>query len=340
MTINIFYICSLLLNLIIFFNYKKISKIINIYDFPDKRKLHREKTPLIGGFILILNLIFFSLLYFFEQYDEQNQNYFFASKNNFIVFFLSISVIFLLGAFDDKLNLNPNLKLFLLTIIISLTLWFDSSLIIYSLNFSFLSSELFLGKYSFIFSVLCFLLFINACNMFDGINLQSSSYFIILILYLIIIGINNDLINIILFSLILIFILNRNGKIFMGDSGVYLLAFIFSYIFIKIYNFDNKLTSDLIFILMMVPGIDMFRLFILRILSKKNPFSPDRKHIHHLLLNKFSSLKTLVILNFLILYPIILALVKFPKFIIILIFLFQYIALVFYLEKKTTKNDK
>tara|TARA_Y200000002_G_C22412749_1_gene550493 strand:- start:68 stop:598 length:531 start_codon:yes stop_codon:yes gene_type:complete len=176
--------------------------------------------------------------------------------------------------------------------------------------------------------------------MFDGINLQSSSYFIILILYLIIIGINNDLINIILFSLILIFILNRNGKIFMGDSGVYLLAFIFSYIFIKIYNFDNKLTSDLIFILMMVPGIDMFRLFILRILSKKNPFSPDRKHIHHLLLNKFSSLKTLVILNFLILYPIILALVKFPKFIIILIFLFQYIALVFYLEKKTTKNDK
>ena len=77
--------------------------------------------------------------------------------------------------------------------------------------------------------------------MFDGINLQSSSYFIILILYLIIIGIKSDLLNIILLSLILIFILNRNGKIFMGDSGVYLLAFIFSYIFIKIYNFDNKL---------------------------------------------------------------------------------------------------
>ena len=226
---------------LIFFFLEPLAKILNLYDFPDKRKLHREKTPLIGGFILILNLIFFSLLYFFEQYDEQNQNYFFASKNNFIVFLLSISVIFLLGAFDDKLNLNPNLKLFLLTIIISLTLWFDSSLIIYSLNFSFLSSELFLGKYSFIFSVLCFLLFINACNMFDGINLQSSSYFIILILYLIIIGINNDLINIILFSLILIFILNRNGKIFMGDSGVYLLAFIFSYILIKIYNFVNNL---------------------------------------------------------------------------------------------------
>ena len=125
----------------------------------------------------------------------------------------------------------------------------------------------------------------------------------------------------------------------MGDSGVYLISFIMGYILVKIYNFDNKLTSDLIFVLMMVPGIDMFRLFIIRILNKKNPFSPDRKHIHHLLLNKFSSLKTLVILNILILYPIILTLVKFTKFVIILIFLFQYIVLIFYLEKKIIKND-
>ena len=49
---------------------------------------------------------------------------------------------------------------------------------------------------------------------------------------------------------------------------------------------------------MMVPGIDMFRLFILRLYNKKNPFSPDREHVHHLLLNKFSNLKTLLILNY------------------------------------------
>ena len=42
---------------------------------------------------------------------------------------------------------------------------------------------------------------------------------------------------------------------------------------------------------MMVPGIDMFRLFILRLYNKKIPFSPDREHVHHLLLNKFSNLK-------------------------------------------------
>ena len=78
MTNNIFYTFFLLLNLIIFFNYEKISKIINIYDFPNNRKLHKEKTPLIGGFILVLNLLFFSFLYLLEQHNDQNHYYFFS----------------------------------------------------------------------------------------------------------------------------------------------------------------------------------------------------------------------------------------------------------------------
>ena len=100
--------------------------------------------------------------------------------------------------------------------------------------------------------------------MFDGINLQSVSYFIILIFYLNIIGLNSVLLNCLFISLLVIFFSNKKGKIFMGDSGVYLISFIMGYILVKIYNFDNKFTSDLIFILMMVPGIDMFRLFIIK----------------------------------------------------------------------------
>ena len=115
---------------------------------------------------------------------------------------------------------------------------------------------------------MCILLFINACNIFDGINLQSTSYFIFVILYLIIIGLNNNVIYFLLIPIINL-ILSKDEKIFMGDSGIYLISFIMSYILIKIYNFDTKLSSDLIFILMMVPGIDMFRLFLLRLVNKK-----------------------------------------------------------------------
>ena len=38
---------------------------------------------------------------------------------------------------------------------------------------------------------------------------------------------------------------------------------------------------------MFLPGIDMIRLFFIRIKNKKNPFSPDRNHLHHKLLKKF-----------------------------------------------------
>lgn len=338
MTNNFFLLYFILLNVLIFFNYKRISKLLNIYDIPNERKFHKENTPLLGGIIIFINLVFFSFFYFLDFYKLEKFSYFF-SNNQFLIFFLSTFSIFLLGSLDDKYNFNPNLKLFLLTVIISLTLLFDNSLIIDNLIFSFIDYNLTLGKYSFIFTLICFLLYINACNMYDGTNLQSTSYFLILLFYLMIIGVNNNFLNVLLIILLLIFILNKSGKIFMGDSGVYTMSFIFGYILVKMYNFDNKLSSDLIFILMMLPGVDMFRLFILRILSKKNPFSPDRKHIHHLLLNKFSSLKTLIILNILILYPIILTLVKFPKFVIIIIFLIQYIALIFYLEKKIIKND-
>ena len=61
---NLILIYSVLLNLIIFFNFEKLSKIINIYDLPDnKLKLHRKKTPIIGGVILAINFCF---LFFYQ----------------------------------------------------------------------------------------------------------------------------------------------------------------------------------------------------------------------------------------------------------------------------------
>ena len=68
--------------------------------------------------------------------------------------------------------------------------------------------------------------------MFDGINLQCSSYFLFIILYLQVIFANNLEIYPFYFSLtvgILFFIfLNINNKSYLGDSGVYILSFIFN----------------------------------------------------------------------------------------------------------------
>ena len=87
--------------------------------------------------------------------------------------------------------------------------------------------------------------------------------------------------------LILIVYLNSKNKTFMGDSGTLFLGCIISLIVIANYNKLNFVKADEIFLLMLFPGIDMFRLFLQRALSKKNPFFGDREHLHHYLLGLY-----------------------------------------------------
>ena len=55
-----------LFNFILFFSLDKFSQIFNIYDSPDgKLKLHKKKTPLIGGIILIAN---FSIIFLYKYF--------------------------------------------------------------------------------------------------------------------------------------------------------------------------------------------------------------------------------------------------------------------------------
>ena len=97
---------------------------------------------------------------------------------------------------------------------------------------------------------------------------------------------NTDLLHFlgILFSILTIIVLiylNSKNRIFMGDSGTLFLGSIISLIIILNYTKFNLLKVDEIFILMLLPGIDMLRLFIQRIYNRKNPFLGDREHLHH-----------------------------------------------------------
>ena len=112
---------------------------------------------------------------------------------------------------------------------------------------------------------------------------------------------------IIVASLILFLIFNFNGKLFLGDNGSLLLGYLISYYFIKIYNEELILHSDKIFLFMIFPGLDLLRLSVQRLLIGRNPLSPDRNHIHHLLKRKYGDFNTITILISFILTPIILS---------------------------------
>ncbi len=321
------------LNLIFIFWFEKIRIFHLIIDKPDNfRKFHKKPTSLAGGVILMINILFFFIVYLIYEKSLLDE-IIFVSVTELNFFICSCLLIFLIGFFDDKFNFTPLIKFFLLLSVIILLLYFNPNIRLETIRLSFIKNEINLAQYSTLFTLFCFLVFINSFNMFDGINLQASSYtlfiFITFAIYLKI----SLLIKILLIFIIAFKYLNFRNKSFLGDSGSLLVAFIISFIFIKLFNYNIINYSDEIFIYMMLPGIDMIRLFFQRIKMKRNPFSFDRLHLHHLLLKKFSYTKSILIINLLILFPIMLNFFIANKLYIILITIFAYTLTIFKIKK-------
>lgn len=324
---NIFLIFIILLNLFLIIFFDKIKLFHINLDNPDgKRKLHKKPIPLAGGTIIFLNLTIYLIL-LFNSPNILSSEIIFNNYESLVIFFITCFLIFCLGYIDDKFNISASRKFLGATIIIIISLIFDNSLNIKTIKFSFWEKDIYLSQYSVLITCFCFLVFLNAFNMFDGINLQSSSYSIIIFLSILYFYNESLIVKIILISILSYSYLNMRDKSFLGDSGSLLIAFLIGYIFIKLYNRELINYTDEVVIYMLVPGIDLIRLFFKRIFLKRNPFSSDRFHLHHLLLSKYSYGKTIIILTLLILIPIGMNYFELNKLFIIIFFIFIYSSL-------------
>ena len=74
------------------------------------------------------------------------------------------------------------------------------------------------------------------------------------------------------------------------------MSFFVSTIIICDHNWNKNYFVEEIFLYMLIPGIDMIRLAVLRILNNKSPMEGDNNHIHHLLLRRFNYKKSVIII--------------------------------------------
>jgi UDP-GlcNAc:undecaprenyl-phosphate GlcNAc-1-phosphate transferase len=324
----------IILNVLFYLNLNKFSKIINIFDKPDnKLKKHKTKVPLLGGVIVITNLFFI----FFCNY-LLNLNLFeleISLREFFSILFFLVS-FFILGLFDDKYKINPEKKIILSILFSVITLFLNDNLILSSIKLSFYDQQIILHSFGIIFTIFCIIIFINALNFYDGINGQSLIFLItcfiflahrspIFIFYLLIV-----------FILIIILLFNLHEKIFMGDNGIYLIGSILIIALIYEYNkFSTIEFADEIFFLLIIPGYDLVRLTLVRIYNGKNAFYGDRNHLHHMLMRKYSLIKTNLILIFLNLISIILYSIFKISFFIVFVFITAIYFLVILKLKKT-----
>ena len=316
----------LLINFSFFLFFENFSRVIGLYDSPDSvRKFHNGKVANIGGFLFFINLS--AVILYLNFFNEVGLNPFSDTSQLNLFYFFSL-IFFIIGYCDDKFNINPNVKLILFIILIFFILFFFPDWIIKSLNFSFYENSFNISKISYFFTILAFLLFINAFNMFDGINLQSVSYSILILIIFFIKSNFNLFYLCLVIPLLILFYLNYKNKCFLGDNGTLLISFIFSFLFIHFHNNIKSLFADEIFLIMLIPGLDMLRLFILRIVKGRNPFHPDRNHIHHLLVKKFGNKFSLAILFALIFLPNIIVQFYNITFFLIILMIFSYFYLI------------
>ena len=324
-----------IINLLFVFFIKDISKFFNINDSSDGiRKFQSTPVSLLGGSLILCNILISIILNFFLNDFNLFSDLIFTNRETF-AFLIGIISFYLFGLFDDKYNLSANYKLIISTFFLLFFVLLDNNLTISELRFSFTEHKIDLKSFSIFFTILCFLLFINALNMFDGINCQSGLYCILILSIFFFKNILADFSLILIISLVFFLFLNYKNKIYLGESGVLILSFIISYVFIKTYELSsNTFYVDEIFIIMFLPGVDMLRLFLTRIYNGKHPFSSDANHIHHLISKKFSTIKTFLLIFFYIFITTLIYLnIQFKVF-LIFIYIAMYVLIIFFLTKK------
>jgi UDP-GlcNAc:undecaprenyl-phosphate GlcNAc-1-phosphate transferase len=196
------------------------------------------------------------------------------------------TVLFVLGAFDDKMDLDCNFKLTveILVAIVAVSLGWRAETILMPVG-----QKIHLGLFSYPFSVLWLVGIANAINMIDGLDgLAAGIAIVISIVTLAIAGLfGNPLVStlsIILMGAIAGFLrYNMNpASIFMGDSGSLSLGFVLACISLNASAVEPGTSAFIVPLLLLgLPITDSFLAIARRLRRGIHPFHADREHIHH-----------------------------------------------------------
>jgi UDP-N-acetylmuramyl pentapeptide phosphotransferase/UDP-N-acetylglucosamine-1-phosphate transferase len=263
----------------------RVAEIKHLYDEPGERKSHDQKVPNLGG-IAIFAAFGISLNFWAD-----------FSKVPEIQYVLCATLLmFFTGLKDDIVHLVAYKK-FIIQIIAASILIIAGDVRLTSFYGLFGIREI-----SFIFSYFLSLVAIvgitNSFNLIDGVNTLASGLGILITSifggWFFLYGYIEY--AIIAFSLTgaLLGFLYYNwtpAKVFMGDSGSLILGIVCSILAIKFVEINrvNSFVSSgpaVAIGIMMVPLFDTLRVMVIRIINRRSPFSPDKNHLHHLLLKR------------------------------------------------------
>lgn len=268
----------------------EIARAKHLFDVPGERSSHKEATPSMGGIAIFAGAIFSIVLW------TPFQN--FANLQYILGAFI---IMFLVGVRDDILPMMPYKKM-IAQLLAAAILIFRSDIRLEGM-YGLLGLHDEWGNYFFILaSFFTISVIVNAFNLLDGIDGLAGSIGALVMTTL---GVWFYLVGLVELSTVafasagaVTAFLRFNyspARIFMGDTGSLFIGLVCAILVIRFINANHALPPAhpykfqalpaVAVGILMLPLFDTLRVFLTRVVRGQSPFHPDRRHIHHMLID-------------------------------------------------------
>lgn len=293
------FLISIIIEMMILPRIIYIAKKKRLFDLPDQRKKHGCPIPRLGGisFMPVILLVTFLLLFVRNKLGLWSDLFLETIFPEWALLICGMHIIYLLGAKDDLVGVSFKIK-FLIQFIASLCI-VGSGVYISNLFGLFGIYEI-PPTVGIPLSILLIMFTTNSINLIDGADglasgLSAIAFLTYGILFCMFSMWTYASIAFITLGILTTFFyynfLHPTRKIFMGDTGSLTLGYLLAFMMIRLTNSPQAVEvvpSGFILLVvaaLFIPPLDAFRVMLLRMLSGNPPFSPDRNHIHHKLLD-------------------------------------------------------
>ena len=261
---------------------------LKLVAYPGEHRLHTIATPMVGGIAIYVGILTgFVLL-----------------DNTFAKLLPCLFFLCLVGVADDRYKL-PSWSRFLAQGVAIYAMVELTGVRLNTLGYLTPHSEVLLEAWSLPMTLFAVIGVINAVNMSDGHDGLAGSLVFVVLVGLLLSGAQAGLILIALAALVGFLCLNlrvfrARAKIFMGDAGSTMLGLLLGYLLIEHSQTEAGIWPVTALWFLALPLIDAVAVLIVRPLRGKSPFSADRIHYHHQMVDRGLSVNTAVALAVLV----------------------------------------
>lgn len=267
----------------------KLLTQLKLFDSPGTHKIHSNFTPSLGGVAVMIGAMF-ALLLGLPMRDWVTNKY----------FFISLTLMFMIGLRDDILALTPKQKLYSQFLPVFLLVFLNNTTL--NSTYGIIDLPSMPPVLVWIISAFTLIILTNAYNLIDGLDGLAGSIGVIILaafgFWFYYAG--NTTISLISFcfggALFAFLFFNwQPSKIFMGDTGALMIGMLVSYLAILFINTNAQLPQDnpaklqanigSAICILIIPIFDTLRVIILRLRKMQSPFKADKNHLHHQFLN-------------------------------------------------------